>query len=408
MQKQTKPVILLVAEAVTVAHFARIITLAKALNSAFYEVVIASDPRYADLEPLLGSTFHPIYSIPSTDFEQALTQGKPLYNAKTLTRYVKEDLELLDSIKPDLVIGDFRLSLAISAPLRKTPYAAVVNAYWSPFADITYPVPDLSITRFLGIKLAQKIFDAVRPIIFALHASPLNRVRRNFGQPSLGFDLRNVYTWADYTLYADIPELIPVRNLPSHHCYLGPILWSTQTPLPEWWDRLPKSKPVVFMTMGSSGRADLLPRMLAALAKLPVTVIVATARKVVFTDVPANAYITDYLPMEIAVRRSKLVICNGGSLTTYQALANGVPVVGLCANMDQLLNMGAVERLGAGLLLRAAQVSSADLISAVITMLDESSYAKAAERIGQKLTRLDTGYLFRKIVTWILSNKREK
>jgi UDP:flavonoid glycosyltransferase YjiC (YdhE family) len=402
MQARNKPVVLLVAEAVTLAHFARIVTLAKALDPDQYEVVVASDPRYASLEKPLDCAFHPIRSIPSDEFERALARGKPLYSVETLTRYVENDLALLDRVKPDLVVGDFRLSLAVSAPLRRVPYAAVVNAYWSRYADTAYPVPDLPMTRTLGETLAQKLFDAVRPLAFALHARPLNRVRRRFGLPSLGSDLRTVYTWGDYTLYADLPEMVPTHDLPRNHRYLGPVLWSTKTPLPEWWDKLAEDKPVVFLSLGSSGRADLLPMVLGALSLLPVSVVVATAGKAALAEVPANVRIADYLPVDIASRRAQLVMSNGGSLTTYQALASGVPVIGICSNMDQLLNMNAVARLGAGISLRAARLSAKCLAEAVTASLNNPSYAEAARRVGQILAQVDSGQGFRDSVADIL------
>lgn len=404
MQARDKPVVLLVAEAVTLAHFARIVTLAKALDPDLYEVVVASDPRYAGLEAPLDCAFHPIRSIPSAEFEQSLARGKPLYSVETLTRYVEEDLALLDRIKPDLVVGDFRLSLAVSAPLRHIPYAAVVNAYWSPYADTAYPVPDLPMTRILGVTLGQKLFDLARPVAFALHARPLNRVRRKFGLPPLGSDLRNAYTWGDYTLYADIPEVVPTRDLPPNHRYLGPVLWSTKTPLPEWWNSLPEDRPVVFLTLGSSGRADLLPLVLGALSRLPVSVVVATAGKIALAAVPANAYVADYLPVDVASRRAQLVICNGGSLTTYQALASGVPVIGICFNMDQLLNMQALESLGAGILLRAARTSAEDIFRTTNTILGQEAFNRAACQVGAALVRYDAGAVFRKAVVDMLGS----
>jgi UDP:flavonoid glycosyltransferase YjiC (YdhE family) len=407
MQARNKPVVLLVAEAVTLAHFARIVTLAKALGPDRYEVVVASDPRYLDLETPLGCAFHPIHSILSAEFARALAKGQPLYNVETLTRYVEDDLELLDRVKPDLVIGDFRLSLAVSAPLRHIPYAAVVNAYWSPYADTKYPVPDLPMTRILGVALGQKLFDLVRPVAFAMHARPLNRVRRKFGLPPLGPDLRNAYTWGDFTLYADIPEVVPTRNLPANHRYLGPVLWSTKTPLPQWWNDLPDEKPLVFLTLGSSGQSDLLPMALDALSRLPVSVIAATAGKIALADVPDNARIADYLPVDIACRRAQLVICNGGSLTTYQALASGVPVIGICSNMDQLLNMNAVERLGAGIALRAASLSATGLSESVTRLLDEPPCAQAASRIGKILSQLDSAQAFREVVDDMLRHPRK-
>lgn len=402
MQARNKPVVLLVAEAVTLAHFARIVTLAKALDPELYEVVVASDPRYIDLEKPLDCAFHPIRSLSSAAFAQALARGKPLYDVETLTRYVEADLALLDRIQPDLVVGDFRLSLAVSAPLRCIPYAAVVNAYWSPCAEVAYPVPDLPMTRILNITFAQKVFDVVRPFAFALHARPLNRVRRKFGLPSLGSDLRQVYTWGNYTLYADTPDVVPTHDLPGHHRYLGPVLWSTKTPLPEWWDSLPGDKPVVFLSLGSSGQADLLPLTLTALSRLPVSVMVATAGKIALTDVAGNVYIADFLPVDIASRRAQLVISNGGSLTTYQALASGVPVMGICSNMDQLLNMQALEKLGAGILLRAARTTVEEIFCTADTLLRQESFSRAARHVGDALARHDATAGFRKAVADIL------
>ncbi|WP_238529848.1 glycosyltransferase [Nitrosospira multiformis] len=402
METGNKPIILLVAEAVTLAHFGRIVTLARALDSNKYEVVVASDPRYLDLDAPLNCTFHPIRSIPSAEFALALARGKPVYSLETLSRYIEDDLALLDLVRPALVVGDFRLSLAVSAPLRKIPFATVVNAYWSPYAVTRYPVPDLPVTRILGITLAQKLFDIIRPVAFALHARPLNRLRRRFGLTPLKQDIRNTYTWADYTLYADIPEVVPALNLPPHHRYLGPILWSAAISLPAWWDCLPEDKPVVFLSLGSSGMAALLPMALAALSQLAITVVVATARKITIDEVPANAYVTDYLPLDRVASRLKIVISNGGSLTTYQALSSGVPVIGLCSNLDQLLNMNAVQQLGAAITLHCARISVTDLVMAVTAMLDNPSYGRAAIKISQILAESDAKQRFREFVVQVL------
>ena len=67
---------------------------------ARYEVVIASDPRYAELEAPLGCAFHSIQSIPAAEFAQALALVKPLHDIETLTRYVEDDRALINQVKP--------------------------------------------------------------------------------------------------------------------------------------------------------------------------------------------------------------------------------------------------------------------------------------------------------------------
>ena len=141
---------------------------------------------------------------------------------------------------------------------------------------------------------------------------------------------------------------------------------------------------------------------LSALAELPITVIAATAGKIDRTEVPANAFVADYLPLDLAVQRASLVICNGGSLTTYQALAAGVPVLGICSNMDQLLNMDAIERLGAGMTLRAARVRPGQLKKAVQTLLDLPAYAQMAVQAGERFRQVDVGQRFREFVAEVV------
>ncbi|WP_370583979.1 glycosyltransferase [Motiliproteus sp. SC1-56] len=365
------------AEAATLAHVARPMVLAQALESAGYCVEFAADSRYQALFAPLSRPWHPLHSISTRDFLQALARGSPLYSEAQLNAYVEEDLRLIDQVKPDLVVGDFRLSLSVSARLPGVPYWTLTNAYWSPYASPHYRVPELPITRVLGVTAADRLFRWIRPLAFALHTRPLNRVRRAHGLASLGLDLRRTYTDADCTLYADLPQLAPTFELPGNHHYLGPIIWSPQIPLPPWWQDLPEHQPVIYVTLGSSGEKALLPSVLAALAKLPVTVIAATMGETLESPGP-SVFLTDYLPGETAAARSQLVICNGGSPTTYQALAQGVPVIGIAGNLDQYLNMGYLEQTGVGRLLRAGQLTATSLTACARAVLDDATMRERA------------------------------
>jgi UDP:flavonoid glycosyltransferase YjiC (YdhE family) len=252
-------------------------------------------------------------------------------------------------VKPDLVVGDFRISLGVSARVAGIPYWTVTNAYWGPYSQLPFPLPEHPMTRVFGVGLSQALFNLARPLVFSLHTRPLNRVRREYGLPRLGYDLRTAYTDADQTLYADIPEFIPTASLPSHHHWLGPVLWSPAVEPPDWWEALPADRPIVYVALGSSGEnVRALPVILQGLANLPVTVIAATAGQASGIAPPKNAWVASFLPDVAAAARSQLVICNGGSLATQQALAAGVPVIGVVSNLDQHLNMLCLERAGEG------------------------------------------------------------
>ncbi|RFP10521.1 glycosyl transferase family 1 [Duganella sp. BJB488] len=386
--------ILFVAEAVTLAHVGRPLALARTLSPQRYEVHFACAPGYGAF--LQGSRFStwPLGSISSARFLAALAAGKPVYDAATLHNYVHDDLRLLQAVRPDVVVGDFRLSLSVSARVAQVPYVGLINAYWSPYVPQRYTVPAIGLARALPIALADRLFRLVRPLAFALHSLPLNRVRRAYRLPSLGYDLRGVYADADYVLYPDIPEMFPAVGLPANHSYLGPVTWSPPTEPPGWWDALPADRPLVYVTLGSSGQGALLPRILQALAPLPLRVMAATAGQADPGEPPDNAHVAAYLPGEEAARRAQLVVCNGGSPTSQQALAAGVPVLGIAGNLDQYLNMRAVAAMGAGTLLRSDRLNEDGVRRAVLDLLERPAARGAAVQVAQLFQRYDMAQRF--------------
>lgn len=384
---KTPQIILFVAECATLAHMARPTVLAKSLDPSEYEIVFASNGTYDHLFEPLPFRREQITSIGSAQFLQKLARGQPLYDTKTLLNYVAEDLALFDRIKPDIVVGDFRLSLSVSARIARVPYVTISNIYWSPFARQYYPVPELPITRILGVPLAQMMFNIVRPLAFAQHTRPLNAVRKHFGMRSLGLDLRRVYTDADLILYADTPGLVKTEALPCNHHYIGPVFWSPDVPVPDWWDKLDRAKPIIYLTPGSSGSAYKLPILAAALASLPATVMVATAGRVLPSiDIP-GVYTADFLPGAQAAERSDLVVCNGGSPTTAQALAAGTPILGMPINLDQYLNMSAVANAGLGLLLRGERTNRERPLAAASLILNDKGFRKRALAMQEAMAK---------------------
>ena len=373
--------ILFVAEAVTLAHVARAFTLARCLDPSRYEVHVAWDPRYNGLLGDLPFPYHPISSLPTAVFLQRLAAGAPMHDTRTLRAYVEEDVATITRVGADVVVGDFRLSLAASARLAGVPLVAVANAYWSPFArqSFLFPEYEYPLGGLLGAGVARQLFKLFRRVGFAAHTRPLNAVLGEHGLPPIGGDIRQMYTFGDRTAYADIPELISTFDLPPTHRYIGAVLWSPSVAPPVWWRDLPSDRPIVYATPGSSGETDVLPVVLDALSGLPVTVIAASAGRGRVAAPPANAHVADFLPGSEAAARAALVICNGGSPTTYQALAAGVPVLALTSNnMDQHLNMEAVRKAGAGEVLRGRGVAAGAIRSVVERMLGDPRYGDKA------------------------------
>jgi UDP:flavonoid glycosyltransferase YjiC (YdhE family) len=393
--------VLFVAEAVSLAQVVRLVTLARALDARRYEVHFAS-AQFQDLvfgaPDLAHFVRHQIASLPAAVVDRRVARGLRPYGTRTLARYLREELDLFDAVRPDLVVGDLRLSLTVSAPLARVPHACLINAYWSPYAERDgFPLPDHPIVRLLGVARAARHFPVAQPFVFRHFARPVNALRRAHGLPEIG-GLLEVLTHGDHTLYADVPGLAPTRGLPPHHRYLGYVPWSPPIAPPVWWDRLDPGRPIVYVTLGSSGRVERLPLVVEAAASLGCQVVVATAGRAALETRSPDIYVTDYLPGDLAARRASVVVSNGGSTTGYQALAEGRPVLGVAFNLDQYLAMQAIERFGAGLPLRAGALTRRDVTGGLERLLGEPSFFARARAAREELTRWDAGARFRDFV----------
>jgi UDP:flavonoid glycosyltransferase YjiC (YdhE family) len=381
-----KAKVLFMAEAVTLAHASRPAVLARALDPDRYRITFAADPRFSRWLGRLPFEEIRLHSIPSEDFMRALAAGRPYFDERTLRGYVAADLEVIDRVKPDLIVGDWRLSLSISARRAGVPYWAISNSYWSPYAAPELPVPDVAGLGWLPVPVLQFFFHTFRGLFCAPYTRPMNRLAREIGHPGFGSSLRRLYTDADRVLYADVPELTPTQGLPSHHAFLGPIVWSPTVDPPGWWAEIDDRLPIVYVTLGSSGPPALLGTVLEALRDLPVRVIASLAGAQ-GTSVPRNARVAPFLNGELAAQRAALVICNGGSPTVQQALAAGRPVLGLPTNLDQYLSMATVVRAGAGLQVRGGRASPAAIRQAAERLLGTPEFARSADRLRRAFAR---------------------
>jgi UDP:flavonoid glycosyltransferase YjiC (YdhE family) len=396
-----RPRVLFIAEAVTLAQVVRLQVLAHSLDPRRYEVHFASarfDPRVFGAEASFRRW--PIRSLDPEVVDRLVASGKRIYDQDTLAGYVEEERGLLRQLRPALVVGDLRLSLAVSAPLEGVPHAALINAYWSPHAVRDgFPLPDHPIVRLLGERVAARYFPIALPRVFDHFARPLNQLRRKHGLPEVG-SLPEALLHGDHTLFPDVPALVPTQGGPAHHRYLGPVLWSPAIDPPSWWGAFDPERPMVYVTLGSSGRIDRLRLVLEAIRALGLQAMVATAGRATLDAgaLPPGVHAADLLPGGRAARRARLVICNGGSSTGYQALAEGRPVLGIASNLDQYLAMTAIEGAGAGRLLRAGSLTSEKVRVALAAMLDDPAPAAAARDLARTFAQWDAAERFRAFV----------
>jgi UDP:flavonoid glycosyltransferase YjiC (YdhE family) len=96
--------------------------------------------------------------------------------------------------------------------------------------------------------------------------------------------------------------------------------------------------------------------------------------------VRALSFLTDDLR---AMRAADLLLWHGGHETMLKAVACGIPAVGVPFEFDQLSNVRALERTGAGLRLERDSLSPAGVAVAVRQVLEQPGSRAAAQRLAE-------------------------
>jgi UDP:flavonoid glycosyltransferase YjiC (YdhE family) len=394
MPASARPRILFIAENVTMAQVVRLLALARRLPTERYDVHFACSDSSSWLFSGVSFRRWPLFTIDGPRALAALARGDRLYDTQTLERYVADELALFDTVQPDLVVSDFRLSLAVSSRLAGVPCASLINAYWSPFAvRERFPLPDHPIVSLVGVERAERYFPQALPRVFAHFAAPLNAVRKRHGLPQAS--LLEQLCFGDWVLYPDVPELCPVAEAPSTHRFLGAVPWSPEVPLPADLLAGDDFRPLVYVTLGSSGDHAALTAVLAGLDGLPIRGLLATAGRPAPKSLPASFRVADYVPGDLVARQARFVVNNGGSSGMYQALAAGVPVLGIPSNLDQYLSMQCLTRAGAGLQLRSASLRPEQVRRAAQQLCEDPVLEQRARDLPGVLRGYDCHVRFR-------------
>jgi len=335
------------------AHTTRALQVACELKKLGHEVRFATDGKYVPLIQNAGFPCEPHLTLDPEETLEICRQGRTnFYSPEFLARCVEEDCRLFERVRPNLILSDFRLSVSTSAEIAKIPHAEILNGLWTNYFTAPLTPPEGTIyDKILGRAIVSRfpgfLVKWIKALTLRHDVRVHNQLRRHYGLPLH----RNLFDlWeGDINLIADIPEFAPTRHLPSHFTYVGPLLWQPSLPMPSWIDKLDPARPTLYITAGSSGNAKVFEEIIATLADTEYQCLVTTAGLIDLSHSSAkNVFVTDFAPGEALIRKSDLVICQGGNGTVYQALRAGVPIIAYPTMHDQHFNMDQVCRLEMG------------------------------------------------------------
>ena len=222
-----------------------------------------------------------------------------------------------------------------------------------------------------------------------------NRLRSQYGLAPMPASVREFFGQLPLYLVAGTPELdYNRRDLPPTVEYVGACPWygSTDQPEPQWLIDLPNDQPVVHVTEGTIHRGE--PTVLLAAAEglgnLPMDVVMTTGNHRDPTSLGLdgradNIRVESFVSHGQLLPRTDVVVTTGGAGTVLAALSAGVPLVVVPTGWDLPENAQRVVEAGVGVRLELKNCTPKNLRAAVESVLNDSSYRKNAQSMGEAL-----------------------
>ncbi|MHC4712233.1 MAG: glycosyltransferase [Planctomycetota bacterium] len=381
--------VLVFCEGIWLAHTARPLSIARVLRESGWDVHFAASGAYARLPREEG---FPVHRVTTMDPERALRlirSARIGYDLPTVELYLEDELTLIERLKPDVILNDFRLPVAISARLTGVPFVNILNAYWTNYYAPRLRAPrEFILTRVLGVGFATRLLPPVQRLMLRLYARPFNTVASRRGTDGFG-NIFDVMASPHLNLIADLEEFMPLAGAPDHFKYTGPIIWEPSVPAPDWLERIDPARPVIYFSMGSTGFAHYFSALGEAFGEGEYQVMVTTGG-LDAGAMPPNFFVTDLAPGLALTEKADLVICHGGNGTIYQALYHGVPVIGIPSFHDQDFNMQRVEDLGLGKALDPRRLTPGLLREAADSLKGDADALEACRKISCNVRSADS------------------
>ncbi len=378
-----RPRILFVGEYLTISHVRRPWILATQLARTHPEY----DVHFAcSMNPsLYAETGLSVHHLPGPEPKRLQQRIErvffPLYTQREIQEMVAAEIDLLARLKPDLVIHDFRNTLAISTHVAHVPLITLTDFYWSAAYTPPLVVPDNPLITLIGQTLAQKLTAFLTPRVEHIHVAPFNAVAAMYGLTSFK-NLRHLYTSGAENWLYDIPSIIPFKTT-SRIQSIGPVRWEHGGQLPEWLHGIPDHA-AICITFASNGDPRHIPPLIKSLRASHTPIIILTAGRIESTP-EQGIYCADFLPINAVLKKSKILICGGGSTLAYAALAAQVPVIGIPANITHWYTMKRFEALKLGILIPPHQLTNTRIHTSIATLTTDPAYIAARSALSEEL-----------------------
>ena len=349
-------------------HVTRSVLIAEALRDSTpaIRMEFAMGGAFSSLAAQRGLVTHDVDPLFPRQDERGSGRGdepgpvmfRLLFSAKrAFGRALRDDVAILASFKPDLVVSDHRWSMVLAAHQLGIPCfgltSAVYTRWRSPAAAGIAALVDQqneTIRRLLGKELREAGWD---------------------------WDITSLFE-ADRSMLTDLPEL-GMGTPAALPCTVGPMPWNGG-PRVAW---PPGCGPAAYISAGSTGDASLLTELARLLSARGWRVVVTGTAAISGDGMVAAAF----AGADALLAGADLAVVHGGSGSVYQAIRREVPALLAPANLDQLAHAEALVRCGGGEIADTADVER--MAQQCTDLLADRSRRENCESLARAMARWD-------------------
>jgi UDP:flavonoid glycosyltransferase YjiC (YdhE family) len=375
------------------AEIGRHIEIAKACRNKFNIVFLSYGGAYEYLiedEGFMLKRMEPRLTEKQLQHVRKALSGETLntvgyFTAEEMEPRVENEIKFYKEIKPACVLTGWCQSTMISTRIAGIPF---VNVLHSTSITEYYEAglqswPDRSKFFFLcwffsEEQLNKKISNLVLKL--KLPAKPFNILANKYGLREFNNFIEVLE--GDYTLLADIPDWVGFTQIRPNVHYIGPLPLRLNREIPREVIEMPKDKPIVYFSMGSSGKQRLIADIIEGFRYKPYRVIAPVKQHIkdMNIEIPANVTVTGFLPAHRVNPLADISVIHGGQNTVMNACLSGTPIVGVGMHPKQQANLDACVRKGFAIRLNKKRVTASAIHKAIDKLLHNE---KAKEEVNK-------------------------
>jgi UDP:flavonoid glycosyltransferase YjiC (YdhE family) len=384
------------------AETGRMVEIAKAAQKHFTIIFASYGGQFEEL--IEAEDFRLVKMVPRLSKEKLarlriVLSGETLNTVGYLSKNdlkvrVPREIAFFKEINPVAVLTGWCLSTAISTRAAGIPFINVLHStsvreYYEAGLQSWPDRTNFALVRWLFGKDEVKMSRFMSSLVLKLPAAvnAYNAIGSKYNLPKFKNFIDLIE--GDHTLLADIPEWVGFPKIrPSLH-YVGPLPTRIDKPIPEKVASMPRDWPIVYFSMGSSGKPALVADILQGFRDRPYRVIAPVKAHIIkmAVDIPENVIVTGFLPAHKVNSMADISVIHGGQNTVMNACLSGTPIVGIGMHPEQQANLDACVRKGFAIRLSKKKVTAPDVLGAIDKLIDDKNAKKAVDAFSLKLKK---------------------